>query len=119
MSLAELLPAIRALPKAEQVALLHLLVDGVAEAPAALNPADVGIPEEMRKYLPPPGTVIPHHDPVTTDAAGTAKLDAMMEELARAMPPSGYYGEVWFPGPNPEGAAAALQALKEFEARRE
>lgn len=32
MSLADLLPAIRALPRAEKAELLHILIDGVTEA---------------------------------------------------------------------------------------
>jgi hypothetical protein len=83
VSLAELLPAIRALPRAERVQLLHLLIDEVAEAPAAPEPLDA-FTEEMRKLFPP-----------------------------------GYVAHVWFPGPNPEAAAAAIQGLKEFEATRE
>ena len=77
MSLAELLPAIRALPKAERLQLLHLLVDGVAEVP----PADDGIPEELRHLLPPPGTFIEYREPVTTDAAGWAVIEQMLAEI--------------------------------------
>lgn len=84
MSLAELLPAIRALPKPEQVELLHLLIDGVAEPPPTATNADDGITDEIRRMFPP-----------------------------------GYVAEVWFPGANPEGAAAAMQVLREFEAGRE
>lgn len=83
MSLAELLPAIRALPKPERVQLLHLLIDEVAETPRTSQP-----------------------------------LDALTEETRKQFPP-GYVAEVWFPAANPEGEAAALRALKEFEANRE
>jgi hypothetical protein len=83
MSLAELLPAIRALPKPERVQLLHLLIDEVAEVPATPDPL-AALTEEMRQQFPP-----------------------------------GYVAHVWFPGPNPEAVAAALQGLKEFEATRE
>jgi hypothetical protein len=82
VSLAELLPAIRALPRAEQVELLHLLIDGVAQAPPVSG--DDGITDEMRKWFPP-----------------------------------GSVASVWFPEPNPEGVAAAMKGLKEFEGRRE
>ena len=56
MSLAELLPAIRALPKSERVQLLHLLVDDVTAAPVppAQSVNDFGIPEaELRKMIMP------------------------------------------------------------------
>lgn len=78
MSLAELLPAIRALPKPERVQLLHLLVDGIAEVSA--QPADDGIPNELRKLLPPPGGAIPYREPVTTDAAGLATIEKLLTE---------------------------------------
>lgn len=67
MSLAELLPAIRALPRAEQVQLLHLLVDGVAEAsPPNLNE----IPVELRKQLPTTAEVwFPEPNPGAVAAA--------------------------------------------------
>jgi hypothetical protein len=76
MSLAELLPAIRSLSKAEQVELLHLLIDGVAQ-PAA---SDDGIPEALRGLLPPPGTVVPHIGPITTDAEGIRVLETLLAE---------------------------------------
>ena len=74
MSLAELLPAIRALPMPERVQLLHLLIDEVAEATAD------GIPDELRKLLPPPGAVIPYREPITTDATGWAVLEKLLAE---------------------------------------
>jgi hypothetical protein len=81
VSLAELLPAIRALPKAERVELLHLLIDGVAETPSKLlGPGDDGISDELRKLLPPPGSVIEYWD-VTTDAAGWAAIGKLLAEL--------------------------------------
>lgn len=86
MSLAELLPAIRALPKAEQVQLLHLLVDGVAAAPApASNGLDDDIPVSLRSAFPPEGVPevwIP--DAITTDAPGAEALTAALAELKSA-----------------------------------
>jgi hypothetical protein len=76
VSLAELLPAIRSLPRSEQVELLHLLIDGVAQ-PAS---PDDGIPESLRELLPPPGSVIPQVSPVFTDAAGLRVLEAVLAE---------------------------------------
>lgn len=73
MSLVELLPAVRQLPRAEQVQLLHLLIDGLA----ASQPND-GIPEELRQYLPKAGSVIEMPPLVTTDANGMATLQAAL-----------------------------------------
>ncbi len=72
MSVAELLSAIRALPKAERVELLHLLNDEVTETTST----DDDIPEELRKLLPPPGSAIEIWSPdVVTDAAGWAAIE--------------------------------------------
>ena len=79
MSVTELLPAIRALPKAEQVRLLHLLIDGVTEDKSA----DDGIPDELRKSLPPPNTVIPYREPITTDAEGWRVIEPATAEMKK------------------------------------
>lgn len=81
MSLADLLPAIRALPRGEKLELVRLLNDEVTAPPAAQADGPF-TDEELRKMFPP-----------------------------------GFVAEVWFPGPNPEGVAAAMQALKDFEAK--
>jgi hypothetical protein len=58
VSLAELLPALRALPKADQVALLHLLIDELTGTqPTEPHRSDTPLPGEVSK-LPPPGSVI-------------------------------------------------------------
>lgn len=75
MSLAELLPAIRALPKSEQVQLLHLLIDDVATLP----PVDDGISEELRRILPPPGAVVDLWYPEANPEAVAAALQALKE----------------------------------------
>jgi hypothetical protein len=78
VSLAELLPAIRALPKSERVQLLHLLIDEVAEAPtASLDPLDA-LTEEMRKQLPP-GYVAEVWVPEANPADVAAALRALKE----------------------------------------
>lgn len=64
MSLAELLPAIHALPKAGQVQLLHPLIDGVAGTSFGEPPFNVPI-----TY------------PITTDAAGFAAIEAVLAKL--------------------------------------
>ena len=78
MSLAELLPAIRALPRAEQVELLHLLIDGVSQAPPPQPTAD-GIPDELRKLLPPPGSSVDVWFPEANPAAVAAAQQALQE----------------------------------------
>jgi hypothetical protein len=73
MSLADLIPAIRALPKSEQVKLLHLLVDGVAEVSPGADPtAPDGVTNELRKLLPPNGVAevwFPEANPEAVAAA--------------------------------------------------
>ncbi len=75
MSLAELLPAIRALPKSERVQLIHLLIDDVVPVP----PVDDGISEELRKLLPPPGSVVEVWFPEANPEATAAALQALRE----------------------------------------
>lgn len=71
MSVAELLPAIRALPKAERVRLLHLLIDGVAaDEPEAARLADL---------FPAGGTFDVHTPPDGYEAAA-----ALQQLLAAA-----------------------------------
>ena len=110
MSVAELLSAIRALPKAERVQLLHLLNDGLTEE----KTADDGIPEELRKLLPPSGSVIPYHEPITTDAAGWRVIEQMLAELF----PTGAAFDVHTPPGGFEAAAALQQLLAGREEQR-
>lgn len=80
MSLAELLPAIRALPKAEQVQLLHLLVDGVAEAPPAEPPKPPSVEEQLLERLGieiPPGFVAEVWFPEANPEAVAAAMEAL------------------------------------------
>jgi hypothetical protein len=81
MSLTELLTAIRALPKAERVALLHLLVDDVTApaAPTGQSPNDFCIPEaELRKMFPP-GYVGEIWFPEANPEAVAAAMQALKE----------------------------------------
>jgi len=77
MSLADLLPAIRALPRAEKAELLHLLVDDVTAPPVA----DDGVTGEMRKLLPPSGAVVDFVWPTTIDSATHATLNKVLAAL--------------------------------------
>lgn len=75
MSLADLLPAIRALPTDERRQLVHLLIDELDGPPP---PADE-VPEQWRDFFRP-GAVVHAGYRVTTDAAGFQHfLDAMSE----------------------------------------
>ncbi|MDY3553755.1 hypothetical protein R5W24_002869 [Gemmata sp. JC717] len=77
MSLTELLPAIRALSRAEQVQLLHLLVDGVADTPAPIpqraRTDDGVIPDALRTLIPQTAELwFPEANP--SAAAGAARV---------------------------------------------
>ena len=74
MSLAELLPSIRALPESEKVQLIHLLIDIVAEVP----PVDDGIPSELRKLIPP-GAVFDVWFPEANPESVAAALQVLKE----------------------------------------
>ncbi|MBX9581463.1 MAG: hypothetical protein K2X87_14275 [Gemmataceae bacterium] len=76
MSLADLLPAIRALPADDRRRLVHLLVDELAE-PAP--PVEDELPDHIRELLSYGGVINTGYQ-VTTDAAGFQHfLDAMSE----------------------------------------
>ena len=98
MSLAELLPAIRALPAGEKVQLMHLLVDELG----GVTPAADDIPEHLQQFIPPPGTVVHTGWQVTVNAAGSALPgaksadDEFPEHLRHLIPPPGTVFEVWF-----------------------
>lgn len=85
MSLAELLPAIRALSVEEKLLLMHSLND---EVNAASRPADDGITAEMRKLLPPPGSVIDFVWPTTVDADSHAIMDKVLIALKEGRSPA-------------------------------
>jgi hypothetical protein len=80
MALAELLPAIRALPQPERIQLLHLLIDEVTgtHPTPARTPAD-DIPEELRKLLPPPGSVVEVWFPEANPEAVASALEVLNE----------------------------------------
>ena len=75
MSLAELLPAIRALPQGEKVQLVHLLVD---ELGGASGPTD-GVPDHLRHLVPLPGTVYDVWFPEPNPGAVAAALQALKD----------------------------------------
>ena len=77
MSLAELLPAIRALPAGEKVQLMHLVVDELGGP----QPVADDIPEHLRHLIPPPGTVLHGGWRVTTDEAGMAAIEQALADL--------------------------------------
>ena len=116
MSVAELLPAIRALPKAEQVQVLHLLIDCVAGG----QPADDGIPEEVRKLLPPPGSVVPYREPLAgADVAEPHPADHTPETaLLAKLFPAGMTFDVHTPPGGYEAAATLQQLLSSREEQK-
>jgi hypothetical protein len=82
MSLADLLPAIRALPRAEKAELIHLLVDDVSAPPA--EPArDVGLTDEQLREMFPPGYVAQVWFPGPNPEAVAAATRALAEYEAK------------------------------------
>lgn len=79
MSLADLLPAIRALPAGDRRQLMHLLVDELS-GPAL--PQDE-LPEYIREMLRH-GGVLSTGSQITTDAAGWQAIQEAMAELRGA-----------------------------------
>jgi hypothetical protein len=75
MSLAELLPAIRALPAGEKVQLMHLLVDELGGA----KPVHEEFPEHLRHLIPPPGTVFEVWFPEANPQAVAAAMQALQD----------------------------------------
>jgi hypothetical protein len=57
------------------VQLLHLLIDDVAP----VHPVDDGISEELRRLLPPPGSVVDVWFPEANPEAVAAALQALKE----------------------------------------
>ena len=78
MSLAELLPAIRALPKPEQVQLMHLLVDGVSQS--APSQED----ELLLAAMFPPGVSFEIATPPDSYEAAATLLTMLEAEKERA-----------------------------------
>jgi hypothetical protein len=77
VSLTEILDAVKRLSRAEKVQVMHLLVDELGGLP----PADDGVPDELRRLLPAPGTPVHTGWQATTDEAG---MRAILEALADA-----------------------------------
>jgi hypothetical protein len=77
MSLAELLPAIRALPTSEQAELLRLLLGGMGEA-AAVQPTD----DRVSDATAPAGSVAEVWFPEANPEAAAAALQALREAEA-------------------------------------
>jgi hypothetical protein len=75
VSFPEILEAVKALPRAEQVRLMHLLVDELGTAPTGDD-----IPEHLRHLMPPQGTVFDIWFPEANPGAAVAALEALLEE---------------------------------------